>query len=274
MTFSPQINNAPGLASQKMILVILLAEFLVFIISGVSFSFLHGAVFIHYGVDIFFGLLYFASIPQFIVSHQWLAVAADVSIVSQLLLLIRNPLRNRLAVWLMLLLFLYYVTLMGYLNHRNFHTGFVLVLFPFLFAAAKSRYFAYEATRYFLLFFYASAAFFKLWYGAFNHADHLSISVADQFAPYIVESNIGIRTAFNEYLVNTPGVGFVFLLLSFVAELVAVAGFFTKRFDKLIGISLLAFHVANWFVMDLAPFGQIAFISLLFVQKAFVDKQD
>lgn len=258
---------------QRMLLLLLLAEFLVFVFSGVSFSFLHGAVFFNYGVDAFFGIFYLASIPQFMVAHQWAGIAGDASIILLLLLLIKDPRRNYVALLLLLLLFLFYVTLMGYLNHRNFHIGFVVVLFPFLFGSVRSRHFAYEATRYYLLFFYASAALFKILLQSFSHTDHLSTGIVQQYAPYFAEANTGIRTQFNLYLIHHPNTGFVLLLLSFIAELVAVAGFFTKRFDKLIGISLILFHCVNWFIMDLAPFGQLAFISLLFMQKAFPPKK-
>lgn len=263
---------SPGYTQQRILLCILLAEFLLFIFSGVSFSFLQGASFFTYGVDIFFGIVYFTSIPQFIVSQQWLAIAIDASIIILLLALIRNPGRNKIAVVLMLLLFIFYVTLMGYLNHRNFHIGFVVVLFPFIFSSTRSKYFAYEILRYYLLFFYCSAAIFKIIYGSFNHADHLSVSVLNQFTPYFVESNLGPRTEFNLFVIHNVEIGLALMILSFIAELAAAVGFFTKRFDRLIGFSILLFHLVNWFLMDLAPFGQLAFISLLFVGRAFSEK--
>ncbi len=126
---------------QRMLLLLLLAEFLVFVFSGVSFSFLHGAAFFNYGVDAFFGIFYFASIPQFIVAHQWVGIMADASIILLLLLLIKDPRKKNIALLLMFLLFLYYVTLMGYLNHRNFHIGFVVVLFPFFIRVSKVKAF-------------------------------------------------------------------------------------------------------------------------------------
>lgn len=267
-------HTDPGaLRSQRQLLLILLLEMLLFVFSGTSFSFLQGAAFFNYGVDVFFGIFYFTGLPQFMVSHLWAAVAADAAIFVLLLWLIKEPFRNRIAAVLMFLLFLYYVTLMGYLNHRNFHIGFAIVLFPFLFSKTRSRYFAYEALRYFLLFFYSSAALFKIIYGSFNHWDHLSRSVVGQYAPYFVEGNTGVRTQFNLYLIHHPKTGFVLMVLSFIAELVAFAGFFTKRFDKLIGICLVLFHLVNWFIMDLAPFGQLAFISLLFFRNAFEDRK-
>lgn len=265
--------NSTSIAWQRVLLALLLAEFLIFVLSGVSFSFLHGAVFFNYGVDFFFGIFYFTSLPQLIVAHHWLGIMADVSILLLLIWLIKNPQQNRVALLLAFLMLLYYLTLMGYLNHRNFHTGFVLVLFPYLFRSIKARHFGYEACRYFLLFFYASAAFFKILYGSFTHMDHLSVNIAKQFAPYFTEGNTGIRTTFNAYLVNHASLGYVLLILSLLAELMAVAGFFTKRWDKMIGLSLLLFHFVNWFIMDLAPFGQISFISLLFVRRAFPDSK-
>lgn len=265
--------TGPGMRLQRIVLLLLLSEFLLFVVSGVSFSFLHGAVFFDNGIDIFFGIFYASSLPQWMVSHQWLGILADVLIIVCLLLLVKDPRRNGIALALFFLLFLYYVTLMGYLNHRNFHIGFVVVLFPFLFAAVTARRLAYEFTRYYLLFFYASAALFKIIYHSFEHTGHLSGSILQQYAPYFIEGNTGVRTSFHLYLINHPQVGFILLIGSFAAELLALAGFFTRRLDRYIGISLLLFHLANWFIMDLAPFGQLAFISLLFMQHAFPENK-
>ena len=251
----------------RMIFSIVLLEYLMFIVSGVSFSFLYGNTFFSLEADPATWLIYLANIPQWITANQWAGILLDTLIIALLLLFIRNPFNNRLALLLFLLLLLFYVTLMGHLVHHNFQFGFCLVFIPFIFRKETNRQFAFEAARYFLLFFYVSAAWWKIYYNSLSDISHFSHLASSQFTPYYLEVNTGIRTAFNLFLVSHPWFGWSLFVTSVVLELLVIVGFFTKRFDKWIAIFILLFHFSNWFMMDIAPLGQIAFVCLLFISK-------
>ena len=253
----------------RLLFSVVLFEYALFIFSGVSFSFLHGDPFFNIEIDPAFWIVYGLRLPQFIVSHYWLGFMLDVSVLALLIALIYKPFNNRLALLLLLLLLIFYLTLMGYLTHRNYQFGFFMVFIPFIFKKTANRNFAYEATRYFLLIFYTSSAFLKLLNNSLSDVSHLSHAVSTQFTPYFVEGNTGIRTNINLYLINHPAAAYPLYLVSFVAELIPIAGFFTRRFDKWIALLLLVFHFMNWLIMDIAPFGQIAFICLLFISRSF-----
>jgi hypothetical protein len=211
--------------------------------------------------------VYLFKIPQFITGNHWAGIMADTSIVILILLLIRDPWNNKIPVLLFILLLLFYVTLMGHLAHRNYQVGFFMVMIPFFFRSETNKVYAYEATRYFLLFFYVSAAVLKLSNHALTEQAHFSHLLSGQFTPYFLEGNTGLRTSVNLYLINHPATAYILYIASFVAELSALAGFFTKRFDKWIAIVLLVFHFGNWFIMDIAPLGHVAFICLLFLSR-------
>jgi hypothetical protein len=249
----------------KLIFCFVLLEYLVFIYSGVSFSFLHGDSFFSIGTDPVFWAFYLARFPQFIAANQWLGILLDISIPILLLLLIINPFNHKAARIVFFLLLLFYIMLMGYKAHRNYQVGFALLFFPFIFRKEINKSFAFEAIRYFLLFFYVSAAVLKIWSHAF--ADHALFShlITSQFTPYFLEGNTGLRTNANLFLIGHPIVTQVLYNASIVIEFAAILGFFTKRFDKSIAIVVLLFHFCNWFIMDIAPLGQISFICLLFV---------
>lgn len=251
----------------RILFSIVLFEYLLFIFSGVSFSFLIGDTFFKIEADPVSWLFYLINLPQLITSHQWLGISLDCSIVILLLLIIRNPYNNRLAIALFLLLLLFYVTFMGYHAHRNYQFGFFILFIPFLFKNDTSKTYAFEATRYFLLFFYLSAALLKLSNDALSGNSLFSHLISGQFTPYFLESNTGIRTDFNLYLVAHPSISYILYLFSFLIELSVIIGFFTKRFDKYLAVMLLLFHFCNWFIMDIAPFGQIGFICLLLLGK-------
>ena len=111
----------------RILFCIVLLEYGLFIFSGTSFSFLHGNSFFSIEADPAFWIVYLLKIPQFITGHQWPGVFLDTMIVILLLLFIRNPFNNRYAVLLFLLLFLFYVTFMGHLAHRNYQFGFFMI---------------------------------------------------------------------------------------------------------------------------------------------------
>ncbi|MEO8770296.1 MAG: hypothetical protein ABI402_09435 [Ferruginibacter sp.] len=266
------LNKRPGTiftAQLRILFCIVLFEFVLFIFSGVSFSFLHGDPFFSLGADPASWIVYGLNIPQFIIGHQWAGLSLDALTILLLLLLIRNPFNNKVALGLLILLFLFYISLMGYLTHRNYQFGFFVVFIPFIFRKDIDKFFAFEGIRYFLLFFYFSAAFLKLSNNSLADPAHFSHMLSTQFTPYFVEANTGLRTSINLYFINHIQVSFALYLSSFLIELIVIAGFFTKRFDKWLAILVLAFHFMSWLIMDIAPFGQAGFICLLFFSKSF-----
>lgn len=261
------MSNGNFAQRYQLILLILIGEYLVMQISGVGLHALAKNQLFSLNVDPLSWLPFLADIPGFILLHPWLGWFTDIALFLLLMGLFFNPEKSRWAIVACVVALIFFVTMMSRHIHWNFQEGFFLVLFPLCFRAVRSRLFAFEGLRYFLLFFYGSAAVLKLYYGAFLHTDHFSHLLAGQFGPYFLEGNTGWRTTLHLYLVNHHLVAYVLFLLSIILELFAFVGFFTRRFDSWIGIALLAFHVADWLIMDIGPFGQIAFISILFFSK-------
>ncbi|MEO7524708.1 MAG: hypothetical protein ABIT58_11470 [Ferruginibacter sp.] len=268
------ISNTKRKAVLRIFFCLLLFEVTLFVFSGVSFSFLQGDRFFQLGADPFSWLVYGLNLPQFILKHYWIGFTLDISIIVLFLLFIRNPFSHGLALVLFILLFVFYICLMGYLTHRNYQAGFFMVLIPFIFKKDINKAFAFEAVRYFLLFFYLSAALLKFTNGSLLDPAHLSHMISGQFSAYFLEGNTGFRTHLNSYLMNHEKTGYLLYSGSFLVELSVIFGFFTKRYDKLIAVLLLVFHLTNWLIMDIAPFGQITFISLLFISHSFKVRQD
>ena len=260
------LNNNVTIPAQQRILFILFLECCIIIYSGVGFASLYGNPFFSIGVDPFSWLLFGAGVPQTIVAHHWMGSLLSLSIIFLLILLIIFPRQYIYAVLLFILLICLYVTLTGYLTHRNFQTGMFLVLLPFLFTKNNSKQFAWEAIRYFLLFFYVSSGLLKIWNHSFNDVSLFSQHLAAQFAPYYLEENLGFRTSINLYLIQHTAVAYGLMIAATAIELSMLVGFFTRRWDKWLGIALLVFHLANWCVMDIAPIGHLSFICILFLQ--------
>ncbi len=253
----------------RIILSILLVEVLIYFFSGIHTAAFVKNSFIAFEQDPLLWMIYFTGLPQFILSNIYLCYFIDVAILLLLLALILKPLQNWIAITLLILLFIFYTIFTGHLAHRNYQSGYLLILLPFIFANVKRKQIVFEFTRYFLLFFYVSAAYFKLKSGSVFSADHLNHAVVNQFTPYFLEQSYSIRTNFNLYLITHNQFATFLYIGATILELSATIGFFTKRFDTYLAVFFLLFHFANWFIMDIAPFGQIAFICTLFFSKKF-----
>lgn len=256
----------------RILLMILFIEYLVIFFSGISFYNLKGDGLFSIGIDPFFWIVYIAKIPQTILNNPWLAILCDTGIIFSFIFLIYNPFKNKIAILLFCLLFIFYMTYMGLIGSRNYMTGFFLVLLSFLFSDNKSRQISFEAVRYFLLFFYLSAALIKIQQNNIYGVHYFSNVLINQFTPYYLEQNVSLRTDVNLYLIAHPYSTRILFLCGTILEFIPIIGFFTKRYDHYLAAAILFFHFANWFIMDIAPIGQIAFICTLFFSQSFSSK--
>ena len=263
-TNSKQENNfRRGLFS------IILIEFLIFVFYGVSFQGLHHVAYFNFGIDPVYWLFFLLQIPQFIFSHHEMGLILDMII---LLLLIYSVFIkvNKFITWsLFILLMLYYVCLTATLGHRNYQTGIFLLIIPFLFTNPLNRKFAFEGVRYFFIFFYFSSGIFKV----FNHGIFepmlMSTTLKVQFIPYFIETNLSWRTSLNLFLIKHTYITYLLYCVSVFIESFFVIGFFTKKWDYILGLLLMCFHFSNWVVMDIAPIGQLSVIFFFLKYKDF-----
>jgi len=248
----------------KQLILLVFIEFFIFQISGVGYTSISHAPYFNIGVDPFYWIFYGLFIPQTIIKYPAIATVLDFATIGFLLLslFIFNEKWLRCTVFLLML---YYVTLTGYLGHRNYQSGFVLVLIPLMFKSKKNKMFAFELLRYWLLFFYTSSAIFKILGDGLLNENHLSSILIHQNLTYFIEENVGIRTMIINYLMNYNFILKFFFFAAIFLELSTLICFFTKKYDKLIGIFLISFHLFNWFLMDISPLGQLSILSIFFL---------
>jgi len=266
------VSTFKQLTHYQKIILLVAVEVLVMVMSGVGFYGLHDAPYFNIGVDPIYWLFYFIGLPQFIINHAVVGFILNVFVFISLAILFFNSESRFFSFATFLLLMLFYVTLTGYLGHRNFQSGFVWVMLPFLWKRQKNRQFAFEGLRYWMLFFYVSAAYLKLSSAAIGDINHFSNVLQNQFLPYYVEHQLNWRTNLNLYLISHPVISYCMFLGAILFEGFALIGFFTKKYDVLIGIILISFHFFNWAVMDIAPIGQLSLLSLLFFRERFWNK--
>lgn len=254
---------------RKGLFFIILLEFLFFIFSGVSFQGLHQTAYFNFGIDPVYWLFFLLKIPQFIFSHYVVGLILDIFILSMLIYSIFIK-ENKFITWaLFISLMLYYVCLTATLGHRNYQTGFFIMIIPFLFSNQINRKFAFEGIRYFYIFFYFSSGIFKVFNHGIFESMLMNATLKQQFFPYKLESNLGWRTSINSLLIRHETTAYVFYCISFALESFFAIGFFTKKWDYILGFLLLIFHFTNWIVMDIAPIGQLSVIFFFLKYKDF-----
>lgn len=264
----------PVTAYHRIVFGMLCCEWLIIWFSGAGFSGLTGNTFFSLGVDPLAWLPFMAGIPQWLTGHAWAGILADLLIALGILAACINPMRSGWAKTMMAACLLWYLTLTAYLGHRNFQSGIFLAWFPYLFSQQDSKQMAWDALRYFVLFFYFSAGIFKILEGQWLQPNHMSDILKAQFIPYYLEGQSGIKVTVNQFLAEKPGLNNWLFNLSVLVELLPAIGFFTHRFDRFIGFGLIAFHLANWFLMDIAPIGHLSLLILFFAQKGpFLQKE-
>ena len=265
------INPLP-VKEYRIILSILFIELCIYYFCDIKITSFRKNTFIAFEQDPLLWLVYLTGLPQYILANSFVSYFIDLAIFFLLGFLIWKPFEKWITVSLLILLFIFYCIFTAHLAHRNYQLGYLFVLLPFLFTNLKNRQIVFEMTRYFLLFFYVSAAYFKIHSGSLFIPDHFSHAVINQFTPYFLEQSFSIRTDFNLYLIAHPHFAQALYIIAAASELMMLIGFFTKKFDRQLTIIILAFHFSNWFIMDIAPIGQLAFIFTLFYSDKFAWK--
>jgi hypothetical protein len=257
---------------RKSLFFIILIEFFLFIFSGVSFQGLHQVPYFNFGIDPVYWLFFLLQIPQLIYSHNVIGWILDISI-SILLMYSVLIKENKLITWILfILLTLYYVSLTATLGHRNYQTGFFIIIIPFLFSNPTNRKYAFEGIRYFYIFFYFSSGIFKIINHGIFEPSMMTSTLKQQFISYFLESNLIWRTTLNLLLINHWIVSYILFCSTVALESFFVIGFFTKKWDHELGILLIFFHFSNWIIMDISPIGQFSIIFYFLISNKFSSK--
>ncbi len=247
--------------SERIIFIALLLEYVWICLSGGGFSSLANAPLFSIGVDPFFAFFYYLQIPQFILRHSFVCISLDLIIIALcLFVLFLKRFQIFILSFLLLILCIHYITLTGYIGHRNFQSGYVWICLPFLFSKEKNRNLIWEFLRYYIIFFYTSASFLKVYYGGIFDSNYVQHILSSQLLPYYAEGNHSWVTSINSYLIKHKGFAHFLYVGGWLIELLPVIGFFTKKYDWILFSLLLLFHFINWIIMDIAPIGQITLL--------------
>jgi hypothetical protein len=217
------------------------------------------------GLDKSYQLLLMTGLPQLLVSNFNAALTFDCTLFILPLACIFFPKRVWLSVLFSMLLFLFVITEYSYLCfHKHNLVGlFIASLLP-CFSREKSFTFAIESFRFYILFVYASSAFWKIFRGHSFNQGHLHSIIAADAAAFLYHQPHSKLASVIRWLLKHQSVTDLMMKSTIVFQASYVIGFLTKRVDLFFLFGAILFHLISAFLLR-AYFGDFTVLLVVLV---------
>jgi hypothetical protein len=229
-------------------------------------------------LDFSLNLLFLTGIQNAVIENYWLQFLLDaIYFLSTILLLFTTLLNNRFqyaaALISVLVNFIYALLLssLSALSIEGFVCWFLLPVI-FIFKTERAFYYGLHAMRYIFLLIFFSAGLWKIRAGGIFNVEQMSAILLLQHSSYITTDAGNWFSKFIIYLVNNTWLSYSIYLLATLAEIAFIAGFFTKKFDKLLVVLFILFIVCDLFLMRINYFSWLSFLPCLWYTKYALPK--
>jgi hypothetical protein len=152
-------------------------------------------------------------------------------------------------------------------NSIEGHVGWLLFPFLLMMKDLRSFYYIFQGLRYFFLYFFASAGFWKIYEGGLFNIGQMSNLLLFQHKDQLVSSPDQWFTRFIYWLVRNPVISYMLFLLSTIMELSFITGYFTRRYDRWLIRIFLVFVAADIIIMKINYFEVLPFVFTLYYSK-------
>lgn len=225
---------------------------------------LHQAPFINVKADNVFWAYHALQIPHFLLQHQILAFVIDIV---WLIIALAGTLKkqNRWSTGLAYVLVLNYIIIYNSISthHEHILVG-LLFLMPLLLIRDKTNFvLIFAGIRYYAIFTLFSAGLWKVYRGSLFTPNQMSEILKHQHIDYLLSYPGAYFSNFITYLIAHPSLANLFWYGGWFIELTFVLGFFTRRFDKLLGSLFILFFVMDYVLMQLC-FVEFCIFALVF----------
>ena len=219
--------------------------------SGTMLHQLHSPILISPEADNTYWLFHMTGIPQLLVSNYWIALLFDILffLFASLSLIYSESRIFPVLFWIFLVC--YCISFNSFLG-QHLHTlaGLFFIVIPFM-MNKKHFLFLWEGVRYYALFIYASSALWKICRGDLWVTEHFSNILRDQSINILSASPGDFRIGIISFFLSHSLFAYSFFLVGLFFQLSFLAGFFTKRFDKILIAFGILFHTAVYLLMDI-----------------------
>jgi hypothetical protein len=208
-------------------------------------------------VDPVFWLMHLLHIPELISSHYYLALLFDISLFTCCIAVLFFPEKKWIISLFIILYFVYYIIFNSFGAHHTHALIPVLIApVPFLFSK-KNFLFSWEALRYFLLFSYSAAFFWKLFRFSWLNNNQGILIIKKNLTTYLYFNSDTFLARIYVWFLDNPGFTNILFLTGFLIEGFFIIGFFTKKFDLLLFAFSVILPIGFWFFADALFFEQL-----------------
>ncbi|HXB94402.1 MAG TPA: hypothetical protein VNU70_04555, partial [Puia sp.] len=237
--------------------VYFLFYFFVFLFFGIDYRLLTQVrpVIFLYNRDLAELILIGAGLPRWMIAHSFSFLLTDtIAFLLPAALLFYAFRKGRFspvlgwAFTLFLTLYLLLADIFWQVHHGPFIL-YVLLSFAFLTNKQERFYQILSGCRYYFLYIFVSAAVWKIARGAVFHPQEMSRILLDQHS-YLLSGDCATWTCrWYSWLIDHPGAAQALYWGAIVLETVFIAGFFTRRFDRLLLVLAILFVIGDLIVM-------------------------
>ncbi|MGB1248167.1 MAG: hypothetical protein ACPG4Z_04730 [Chitinophagales bacterium] len=204
------------------------------------------------GIDNTFWFFHLLQLPQFITVNFWAAISFEIVICIIALFCIQFSQKKLFSVLFFLLYLLYYIAFdSSQAKHNHLNIGLLLMSFVFCFKKDKNIQLLWEGLRYYLLFIFVSAAFWKISRAAIFEIEHMSSILTNQHIYILLQKPQSFYAQFLSFLIENVWLSQSLFVIATILELILIVGFFIKKYDKALFFIICLFLVSNYFLMSI-----------------------
>ena len=151
------------------------------------------------------------------------------------------------------------------------YLGLLLLPIAFIFVN-HSRFYNYlELMRYYVCFVFTSAALWKILRGAAFDGHHMQLSLKAQHIDNFINWPDHFITQLLSTFIHNPQFNALVFFLAILLQLIFILGFLTKKHDRILGVLLIIFILADFLVMRIEYWEYLVFLPLFF--RSFFSKR-
>jgi hypothetical protein len=254
---------------QRAAYLLLLFFYLLRYVQGVWLWQLAQPLYINVGADNFYWLAHLANIPQTFLASPLLSLAVDLSLVGGLAFLAYRPFIRSLSYLVFGLMLIYMLAYHdGTLHHSHSLLPMVFMSALLCVKSPTAWPLAVEAFRFYACATMLMAGLWKVCRGTAFDMEQMSNILQGQHVELLYTYPNAFFSKVYVYLIERPKLAFMLWHGAVWLELSFIIGFFTRRADGYLLLALLAFIVADYFLMSLYFF-EFSIWGLLFFRSSY-----
>jgi hypothetical protein len=261
----PYLSNANFW--KRLVLSCIALAILYFWHSGMMLHHVYDSPFQYKGADISYWILHWLCLPNIILYNEITAWIFDLGLVFFLVMSIALIEKRGFTILAGILLLLYQLLFnykIGYHTHHLF--GFHFALLPFYFKRDIFKLTVRFAGILCCLS-YTFAGISKLYHKAWLVYHSFSDILQSQHAAYLYLHPESLRSQFCLWMIQHPGCGYLFFVLAMLLQTSFVIGICTTRWNRLLALWIVLFHVMDWWLMNLGVFMGMTVMAWLFLYR-------